>query len=197
MSAYPKKDFPWTFYFNGLEMPKWGACWPQFPENNHQHWDWEVGPRDFYIIRNKIDRVGSVESANPHVFIYAIQEFLCLVLTERKWALDHCRKLAAEPVTAQEIYNSLINTAVEMRDRARKEGHAFWVSGYEADRARLVEAMRRANLPPNDPAYVPPPHMQARQNHLKLLWQTQIKTLRQAASGNHISAALRKKLLEF
>src|SRR5258708_16488804 len=169
MPEYPKKDFPWTFYFNGVAMPKWGACWPAFPDGDHQNWDWEVGPRDFYIIRCKIDHVGSIESANPHVFIYAVQEFLCLLLTEQKWALHQCRRPASSHAPPEEVYQGLLEAAFDIRARARHDGHAFWISGYEADRLRLVEAMRAASLPPGDPGHVPPPHIQSRLNHLKLL----------------------------
>ncbi len=92
MSEYEQKDFPWTFYFNGVPMPKWGAQWPWFGAEEHVNWDWEVGPRDYYIIRCKIDRVGTVESASPHIFLYAVQELLCLLFTEREGVMELIRK---------------------------------------------------------------------------------------------------------
>lgn len=197
MPNYPKKDFPWTFYFNGVAMPKWGACWPVLPEDKYrQHWDWDIGPRDFYLIRQKIDRLGTIESANPHAFLYAVQEILCLLFTERSWVMDHCCRLAAENESPAEIFEGLIEAAFQMRDLARRDSQAMWVSGYDADRLRLVEAMRCAALPPDHPEHQAPPHIVTRQNHLRMVWQNQIKTLHQAASAKNVPNEMRKKLLE-
>jgi hypothetical protein len=151
MAIHSEKDFPWTFYFNGVAMPNWGACWPEVPIVNHRNWEWEIGPRDFFLVRSKIDHVGRIESSNPHVFLYAVQEMLCLLFTEKQLVSEHCRRIAGPSDSAEEVYQGLIAAAFEMRDSAHKETAAFWTSGYEADRLRLVEAMRRAILPPNDP----------------------------------------------
>lgn len=193
---HSEKDFPWTFYFNGVEMPKWGACWPEVPAGNRRNWEWEIGPRDFYLVRNKIDHVGRIESSNPHVFLYAVQEVLCLLFTEYRLVSEHCRRIAGTSSTAEEVYEGLIAAAFEMRERTKQDQAAFWTSGYEADRLRLMDAMRRAVLPPTDPEHQAPPHIQARQSHLKMLWQTQLKTLHQAASSKHITNTMRKKLME-
>jgi hypothetical protein len=197
---YHKKDFPWTFYFNGAPMPKWGANWSLFAPDNLSHWEWDIGPRDLHLIRNKIDRVGSIESASAHSFLYAVQEVLCILFTERTAALDRIEnwteKRAPEPVEPREIYEGLVEAAFEMRASARREYQAFWTSGYEEDRLRLVEAMRRAALPLNDKEHVPPPHILARQKHVERLWKDQIKVLHQAGASKNIPQAYRKKLLE-
>src|SRR4051794_938256 len=84
---YPDQDFPWSFYFNGEVMPKWGACWGMArvasflqPEKNANQ---DVEHRDAYIISGQIDHVGVVESADPDVFIYAVQEVLLILLDQR------------------------------------------------------------------------------------------------------------------
>jgi hypothetical protein len=196
MPDYPKKDFPWTFYFNGAAMPKWGANWPLIGEGNFKNWEWDVGPRDLFVIRGRIDRVGTVESANPHAFLYAVQEIMCMLLTERAGLMERLKKWARPPARPAEIYEGLLETAFEMRERTRREGHAFWISGYDADRLRLADAIRRSLLPVNDPEYLPAPHIKSRQTLLERLWKDQIKTLRQAAASRHISQTLRKRLLE-
>lgn len=196
MADYNEQDFPWTFYFNGVAMPKWGACWPEFTQGDHRNWEWEIGPRDFYIIQCKIDRIGCVESANPHSFLYAVQELLCLLFTEEKFVMEHCGRIAPPTVEPEEIYQGLIEAAFQMRTLVRREQQAFWTSGYEADRLSLLEAIRRAALPANDPQHQPPPHIQARANHLKMLWQLQLKTLHQAAATRNLPQEMRKKLLE-
>jgi hypothetical protein len=199
MAEYPDKDFPWTFYFNGVIMPKWGACWPDFTAGDHRNWDWEIGPRDFYIIRCKIDHVGKIESANAHAFLYAVQELLCLLFTEKAFVSKHCRALAQQSGTPEEtetIYESLVEAAFQMRECTLKDGIAMWTSGYEADRLSLVDAMRRAALPAKNPEHRPPPHIADRQRGLESLWKTQIKTLHQAGSSAGVPRAWRKKLLE-
>src|SRR5579871_3864463 len=104
MPEYPDEEFPWTFYFNGVAMPKWGANWPLITAD-FKNWEWDVGPRDLYTIRFKIDRVGTVESANPHIFIYAVQEILCLLLTERKGVMEQIRDWAGDETPPREIYD--------------------------------------------------------------------------------------------
>lgn len=196
MSDYPEKDFPWTFYFNGYEMPKWGANWPSFGPEQHTNWDWDVGPRDFYIIRCKIHHVGKVESASPHVFLYAVQEMLCVLFTEREGVLDRIRNWKSPHPDPREVYDGLVQAAFEMRERAQKDETAFWISGYESDRMKLLEAMRRSKLEPNNPDYEAPPHVKSRLSLLRQLWKHQVKTLHVAANSKKIPQAHRKKLLE-
>ena len=196
MPDYPEQDFPWTFYFNGTAMPKWGANWPSIGVANYKNWDWEVGPRDLYTIRYKIDHVGTLESANPHVFIYAVQEILCLLLTERKGVLEQIQEWSGTETPPDEIYEGLLAGAFEMRASTKREGRAFWTSGYEADRLLLIEAMRRASLPANDPDFSPPPHVKSWRGHLERLWKDQIKTLKHVSGSGNFSNELRKKLSE-
>jgi hypothetical protein len=196
MPDYPGEDFPYTFYFNGAPMPKWGANWPAFGTGNYKNWDWDVGPRDLYLIRYKIDRVGTLESANPHIFVYAVQEIMCLLLTERKGVMDQIREWAGTETSPEEIYEGVLAAAFEMRATVRRDGRAFWTSGYEADRLRLIEAIRRASLPVNDPDFSPPPHVQAWRSHTEGLWKDQLKTLQQVAASKNLSQELRKKLAE-
>jgi hypothetical protein len=193
---YPDRDFPWTFYFNGVAMPKWAAQWPPVPSNSSD-WDKNVGPRDLYIIRCKIDHIGKIESANPHIFLYAVQEILCLLVTEHEAVMQHYERNAQHwSVHPEEIFNGVLEGAFQMRERVRKDGHAFWTSGYEADCFSLVQAIRRANLPPKHPEFEAPPHVRDQQRLLKMYWDSQIRTLHRAATQEGVSKALRKRLLE-
>ncbi len=195
---YPEKDFPWTFYFNGQPMPKCGAQWPEVPVD-YSHWDEDVGPRDLYIIRGKIDHVGKVESANPHVFLYAVQEILCLMVTEHERVRQHIaswQKTRCPSVHPDEIFHGVLEAAFEMRALVRKDGRAFWTSGYEADGLNLAKTIRRASLPADHPEFAPPPHVRDRGNLLKVYWDSQVKTLHRAAAQTGVSKSLRKRLLE-
>jgi hypothetical protein len=201
MLEHNQKDFPWTFYFNGMPMPKWGAQWPSFREERHGNWDADVGPRDFYIIRCKIDHVGKVESASPHVFLYAVQELLCLLVTEREGVLElirhniQCSEVYSG-VNPLEVYHGLMEAAFEMRALTQRDGVAFWTSGYQSDQMQLMEAMRRAALPPSNPEFVAAPHVKNRQADLQRLWKQQVKILHAAASAGGVPKELRKRLLE-
>jgi hypothetical protein len=195
MSPYSEQDFPWTFYFNGVTMPKWGANWPAYGPGNFEDWDWEIGPRDLYLIRRKIDLVGSIESANAHAFLYAVQEVLCMLFTERENVLKDIQRWAAGRAEPREVYDGLVEAAFKMRELTRRDSQAIWISGYEADRLRLIEAMRRASLAQEHPDFLAAPHIKARTAHLQRLWRDQIGILRAAAS-KRTSKENRKRLME-
>jgi hypothetical protein len=196
MSEYDQKDFPWTFYFNGMPMPKWGAQWPWSGSEEHRNWDQDIGPRDFYIIRCKIDHVGKVESASPHVFLYAVQELLCLLFTERDGVMELIRKCHYPDTEPKEVYDGLVEAAFEMRALTQRDRVAFWASGYQDDQMRLMEAMRRAGLPSDDPGFVAAPHVKKRQAELQRHWKQQVKILHGAASAGNVPQELQKRLLE-
>jgi hypothetical protein len=46
-NPYPDEEFPWNFYFNGVLMPKWGACWSLASVSRfltpEKSWDNDVG----------------------------------------------------------------------------------------------------------------------------------------------------------
>lgn len=54
-----------------------------------------------------------------------------------------------------------------MRELTIRDGGAFWISGYESDRLQLVEAIRRASLPPGDLEYAPAPHVSSLRSDLE------------------------------
>jgi hypothetical protein len=53
LPPYLDADFPWTFYFNGVALPKWGWGWnwviPWGFADLQRGWDQDVGLRDIYI----------------------------------------------------------------------------------------------------------------------------------------------------
>ena len=96
-APYPDSEFPWNFYFNGELMPKWGACWGLVPISDfidfQKDWDQEVGHKDIYIIYCHLGKVGTVDSADPDVFVYAVQEVLGILLGKRKTSCVHWRSV--------------------------------------------------------------------------------------------------------
>jgi hypothetical protein len=204
MSEYPDNEFPWTFYFNGIALPKWGACWAMagvgsFDEPN---WECDVGPRDIYILECRIDHVGVVESADPDIFRYAVQEVLCILLDKRDAVFEKL-SLSSKPERSwrfpadpDEIYQGLLEAAFQMRELTIRDRRAFWTNGYESDRLRLNEAIRLASLPPDHPDYAPPPHVRSLRGSIESLWREQAKALHRVASSGGKSKELRKRLLD-
>jgi hypothetical protein len=192
--AYPDKDFPWKFYFNGELMPKWGACWGMARVAGFLHadkdWDQDIGHRDVYIIGCQIDHVGVVESADPGVFVYAVQEVLCLLLSEREAVLATLREQPAE------VYPALVEAALRMRELALERGCAFWTSGYEDDQRRLVEAMRRCHVPPGSPDFAPAPHIQRLRGELSERCAEQIRRVHRLAGHGVVDKEMRGRLCE-
>jgi len=191
---YPASDFPYTFYFKGEEMPKWGACWGMagvwdFIQLERDA-DQEVGHRDVFFIYTRIDHVGVVESADPDVFIYAIQEVIGYLLSQRDSVLG---SIGNHP---PEVYAGLVTAALRMRELAVQQRRAFWSSGYEQDRLRLLEVMRCCQLPPDSPEFLSPPHLTHWKSMLQCLRDLQVRKLHQLAQSGQLDKDLRKKLYE-
>lgn len=192
--GYPDSDFPYTFYLNGEEMPKWGACWglarlARFIDPSGDCCE-DVSHRDVYIVYCTIDHVGVVESADPDIFVYAIQEVICILLSKREEILD---SLKDRP---EEIYPGLVEAAFRMRELAVRDGCALWTSGYEADRKHLLETMRRCRLAPESPEFALPPHVQKVRSMVKWMQKDQIRNLHQLAQSGRFSKDLRRRLNE-
>lgn len=200
MSAYPDNELPWTFYFNGIALPKWGACWGMAdvcsfndPRNN---WELDVGPRDIFILDCRLDNIGVVESADPDIFRYAVQEVLCILLDKREAVFEKLRREWDFPADPDEIYADLVEAAFQMRELVIRDGRAFWITGYEPDRLQLVEAIQRASLPPGNPDYAPPPHVRSLRSQLESFWRQQAKILHRVASTGGKTKEFRKRLLQ-
>jgi hypothetical protein len=195
MSDYPDKDFPWNFYFNGELMPKWGACWgtthiKKFLQPDKDACE-DISDRDIFIIYCKIDHVGIVESAEPEVFLYAIQEVLYLLLLNKDKSLANIAEHYPSP---NEIYNGVIEAGFRMRQLVVERGCAFWTSGYEKDCLELKEAIRRSKLPTDSPDYLLPPHISQMRSFLRICHKHQMSKLHELAQSGRFGKDLRKQL---
>ena len=149
----------------------------------------EVTHREIFIIACQMDSVGGIESAPPGVFLYAVQEVLRILLTERSVIAG---KLGDE---AGNIYPGLLDAAFQMRDLTVEQNLAFWTSGYESDQAELLEAMRRSRLPATDPGFQLPPHLQQLRGELRWKYRDQVKVLHRMAQSGNFDKNLRRQLL--
>jgi hypothetical protein len=191
---YPESDFPWSFYFNGEVMPKWGACWGMAQVANflqlERDADQDLGHRDVYIIYCQIDHVGVVESADPDVFVYAVQEVLHILLSQRDSVFSSLSNKSPD------VYSGLVAATFRMRELAIQQRCAFWSSGYEEDRVRLVEVMRRCQLPPDSPDFTLSPHIKRWRSALQFQRDWQVRQLHQLAQSGQLDKDIRKRLHE-
>ena len=199
-SDYPDTDFPWNFYFNGELMPKWTACWSLAgigdfvrPDRNP---DADVSGRDLYIIMCSIDHVGTVESADPDIFLYAVQEVLYLLLKKSDEVLATISADSLGSESATNVYAGLVEGALSMRQLAIDRDCAFWISGYEADNTRLKEAMRRAAAPQDSKDYAAPPHEARLRASARALCEEQLKRLHGLSQVGRFDKTLRRRLHE-
>ena len=178
-------------------MPKWGACWGLAEVSRllepDKDWDNDVGHRDIYLIECRIDHVGVPESADPDLFIYAVQEVLCVLLGQRDAVMESLRT-SSEPCDAEEVYEGLVSAALQMRRLTSGQRMAFWTSGYEADRLRLVESMELALLPASDPRHAPPPHLRRFAGELAWRIKDQTSKLHSLAQSGQFHKDLRREL---
>jgi hypothetical protein len=196
-NPYPDDEFPWSFYFNGVLMPKWGACWGLAQVCRFlkpaESWDNDVGPRDVCLIAFRIDHVGAIESAEPDVFIYTVQEVLCILLGQKEAMLESLRTGSVSS-KADEVYNGLVSAALQVRRLASEQQVAFWTSGYEQDRLRLLSAIEHARLPPSDPRYKAPPHRRRLVDELARCKERQRSRLHSLAQSGQLEKELRREL---
>ncbi len=195
VDPYPDAEFPWHFYFNGELMPKWGALWGMLPNEwsePEKDWDQQIGHRDVVMISCRLDHVGVVESADPTVFVYAVQEVLCKLVAKPDEIMAHLSSDRRYP--AEELYEGLVAAAFQMRTLASDQKIAFWTTGYEEDRARLVSAMEKSRLPHDDERFKAAPHVEDFERRANLSINGQIKTMHRLAQSGTLRKEWRKML---
>ena len=187
---------PPDFHFNGRLMPRWGACWSLAGISGflkeRDDLDQDFGHRDLWIVECRIDHVGSVESADPGLFVYVVQEVLLLLLRHSARILENLTERVADPPL---VYRNLVEAAFEMRRLTLEDGCAFWSSGGEEDRFRCVEWMKQSRLPEMDPSHRKPPHVISERSFLEGLQQFQAKELHRLAQEGRFDREMRKRLL--
>ena len=197
--SYDDAFFPYTFYFNGRALPRWAANWSLGGIQDHltlkDKLDQEVNHTEIFIVSCRIDHVGTVESEDPDVFLYSIQEVLLILLRERDAVQDHLRESLDDADPA--IYDGLLEGAFLMRELVLKERRAFWTSGYEEDRLRLLATMDAcAPARPVTQAQLPP-HLKRRKRHLESLTSGQLSEFRKLSYDKTLAPKLRTRLQSF
>ena len=96
MSDYPDADWPYTFYFNGQELPKWSAQWHLcdlgvFLNGFEDDWDEFISYKHIWQLQCRLDHVGVVESEDPGIFRVCVQEVLLRLIQHREDVLERIR----------------------------------------------------------------------------------------------------------
>jgi hypothetical protein len=188
--THPASDSPWNFYFNGEPMPRWGACWGLAPISAFLKDENSFVARELDAVDRRIDHVGVVESAAPDVFIIVIQEVLTILLTHRA---EIIAQLSSE---SPEVYPGLLEAAFHMRKLTAQQQRAFWTTGYEEDRLRLLDVMHRCQLPADDPLHMIAPHIRDEQLAIQVERDIQVRELHRLAQSGQFDKATRKRLME-
>jgi len=197
---YPESDFPFTFYFNGEPLPKWGACWmmPRVLEflDTSSYWSQGLSHERIWDIYCKIDHIGGPESADPEVFLFTVQEILLVLLKKRSRVLRKLNQFKKDD-SPELIYQNLLTAAFRMRELVLAQNHAFWISGYPADQAFLLDTMRRCALPVDHPEYQTAPHLSDYRSHMDFDLGLQLKEFHRLAQASRFDKNLRTKLHQF
>ncbi len=165
---YPAADYPFTLYFNGRAMARWANCWPLSDVASAaaalmDNWGEAVGSYDLWDLHNRIDHVGTIESADPETFCVCCLTVAFLMIRDeaaiRSSVSPECIKLGSTP---NEIYDSVLAGLFTMQKLTVQDGFAIWTSGYEPDQNSLLEYLRRHGLPRSDPEWLDAPHRKAR-----------------------------------
>lgn len=205
MGAYPASDWPYTFYFNGEELPKWSGYWYLCNLGQHvnafeQDWtsdDSFVGHRRLFFLQRKLDNVGSLESEDPYLFRFCSLTVLLLLLkhpTTSLTALADNEFLSAEP---ELVFRNLLLGTAEMVHRCEHDGFAIWTIGYEADRQRLLEEMERCREWETRARGAEPLHIISYRQQMCSANEWKLKELRQYLQSSQLEPDLRKPLRRF
>jgi len=181
MNEYPEIDYPYTLYFQGIAMPKWSNCW-QFQSLSEGDIEWPLDQ-----VHACIDHCGQIESEERDYFLIAAQQMLLAMIDGRDEFMTDSDQFSV--ADCQVIYAALIEGLQQMIMIAEREQVVFWIGGYEQDRERLVEAIRRFHLGEQHPDYFVPPHRLRRQRERLFTLNAQRKDLRRrlATIGPHKS----------
>lgn len=201
MPDYPDSDVPYPFVFNGEELPRWSAQWHlcslgdllnNFVDDPRTGWDEFVGYQHIWHLQCRIDHVGSIDSEDPSIFHVCAQKVLRVMLLNRDHVIRSIEAKGINNMSGDEIYLQIIAGAARMLELCARDGCAFWTSGYEEDRTRVLNWMQRCALPPGDADYCERPHVSQRRSEQIGRAESQMSDLRSLAQTGALEKRLRQ-----
>lgn len=196
MSDYPDSDWPFTFYLNGCELPKWTAEWHlcelgDFLNDFEDHWDEFIGYRHIWHLQCRLDHLGVIESEDPLILKVCAQEVLLKLITHSVDVLDRIGTSAPAGSSPEEIFKGITEGIGRMISIADQDGFAVWTSGYEADQERLRDYVSGVRIAEACPEAIELPHISQRRSELLLRSWIQIRDLRILAETGTLDRRLR------
>lgn len=201
MSDYPDHNLPYPFYFNGTELPKWSAQWHlvpldrlfnDFTDSPATGWDEFVGYQHIWHLQCRIDHVGWIDSEDPGIFHVCAQEVLRVMLLNRDQVVQSIGGIDTKGESGSEVYLQIVEGIAKMLALCARDGCAFWTSGYEEDRLRVEEWVKRSALPPSHSEYLEPPHVRQRRSEQIRRAGSQLSELRRLAQQGTLNKRLRQ-----
>jgi hypothetical protein len=137
--SYPDKDCPWTFYFNGQEMPKWTSTWSLIPMGD-SHWEEYDWIDDLcWRIYCRIDHLGNIETEDSDLFRVCVLKCMrCLVEREKETRQNISERLS-ELEQREPVYENLFDGLNKMLKLSHERDVCCWTNGYARDQQRLVD----------------------------------------------------------
>lgn len=170
MGGHRLDDYPWTFYFNGHELPKWSGVWCLCRYDCKKIFkgvdnDRIFSEKDLWNIYYSIDHVGCAESYDWDLFCESVLEILIYHLKNKRKIIKTINKVKKEDSecgiddSADFIYEN-ISQGLEMMARiSLKETRALWTNGYEEDRQNLITMIEQYECLRSSPKYIDLPHI--------------------------------------
>jgi hypothetical protein len=197
---YPAKDFPYTFYFNGMSLPRWAQCWYatnllDLSADALKSW----GPSNFDeadTLTGRLDHVGIVESADPLRFRNIAMQFAVTTLAQRDSVVHSIEPYTIEfQATTEDVFAGIQEGLWHMIELVSRDRVAFWTVGYEADCILIAEAIRRHRLATDHPDFQAAPHLQREQSDADRRWDWLRKEAIEKITEGNLSKEDRRRIL--
>ena len=192
-------DYPWTFYFNGEEMPRWTSEWLVIPNDHREGEDNDWIEDLFWRVWCRIDHLGSIETEDSDLLRGCVlQAMRWLVEREKEVRVNiselfervkkRSPNISLAEYKTEDVLESLFLGLNKMLDLSHKRKISCWTNGYPKDQQRLVEFMAESHE-----LY---PHQQRRLQELEVRSSGELKRLRQIASTRKLPERIRAAILE-
>lgn len=156
--------WPYRFFFNGHELPKWSNCWHYCQLGDFLNWDipddatqW-IGDWKIWDIQTRLDHQ-SVESDYAEDMTYAAYRVLVTLLENPdpiRANIEQARVANEDDTTAAVIFDNIALGLRRIIELAPNNEFCFWISGDQDSLREVMEEMERSHLAARDSNYLPP-----------------------------------------
>ena len=200
MSDDLNSDAPYLFFFNSEQLSRWAGQWHlcslgeflnDFIDDPESGWDEFVGYQHIWHLQCRINHEGSIDSEDPTIFHVCAQEVLRVMLLNQDRIIESIKSNIEEDISAQDVFIQIVTGVAEMIKLCDEYGCAFWASGHESDRQRVVDWMRWCELPSDHTDFQVAPHIQQRRSEQASRASFQLSDLRSLAQNGLLDKRLR------